>query len=105
MKHKVEHTTVLVMLLLAVVAASLMCFVSGMYNLAQSRGEEDRLQLETAVRKAVVACYAAEGFYPPNLDYLQQRYGVQINEKKYAVIYDVFGTNLMPDITVLERAQ
>ena len=67
--------------------------------------EEDRLQLETAVRKAVVACYAAEGFYPPDLEYLQEQYGIQISNHKYTVVYHGFGANLMPDITVVERTK
>lgn len=50
-----------------------------------------------------MACYAAEGIYPPNLDYLREHYGIQIDETRYMVVYDVFASNLMPDITVLEQ--
>ncbi len=59
--------------------------------------------METALRRAAVACYAAEGIYPPTLDYLKQHYGVQIDENRYAVFYEVFADNLMPDITVLVK--
>ena len=48
-----------------------------------------------------MACYAAEGVYPPNLDYLKEHYGVQVDDARYVVIYSVFADNLMPDITVL----
>ena len=58
---------------------------------------------EDSLRRAVVSCYALEGRYPPNVDYLQQQYGLQINEKKYIVHYEIFAENIMPDITVLER--
>jgi len=60
------------------------------------------MQLELAVRRSAVACYAAEGIYPPTLDYLVEHYGVQI-EDQYIVYYDIFASNLMPDITVLEK--
>ena len=50
-----------------------------------------------------MACYAAEGVYPPDLAYLEEHYGVQINEKHFAVYYDAFASNMMPDITVLEK--
>ena len=50
-----------------------------------------------------VACYAAEGIYPPDLDYLKDHYGVQVDEERYTVFYSVFAENLMPDITVLEN--
>ena len=38
-----------------------------------------------------------------NLAYMQKRYGIQINEKRYMVDYIFIADNLMPDITVLER--
>ena len=59
--------------------------------------------MEEAIRRSAVACYAAEGIYPPNLGYLTEHYGIQIDETKYTVIYEVFAENLMPDITVLEK--
>ena len=58
---------------------------------------------EEALRRGCVACYAAEGAYPPTLEYLQQHYGVQIDSRRYAVHYDIFAENLMPDITILEN--
>ena len=78
-------------------------FLSALGNLKQGYSEEGRQQLEDALRRAAVACYAAEGFYPPTLDYLVQNYGIQINEDRYTVFYEVFAENLMPEITVLEK--
>ena len=49
-----------------------------------------------------MACYAAEGVYPPTLDYLEQHYGIQVDETRYMVSYDIFASNLMPEITVLD---
>ena len=62
---------------------------------------EGRGQLELAIRRAAVSCYASEGIYPPTLDYLTEHYGIQV-EERYIVHYDCFASNLMPDITVLE---
>ena len=83
--------------------AVLLVFLTSLSNLEQGRSEEDKRQLEDALRRASVACYAAEGIYPPNLDYLREHYGIQIDETRYMVVYDVFASNLMPDITVLEQ--
>ena len=92
------------MLLLPVaVAAVLLLFLTGLSNLDRDRSEEGRKQLEEALRRGAVACYAAEGIYPPNVEYLEEHYGVQVDEERYAVFYEVFASNLMPDITVLER--
>lgn len=64
---------------------------------------ESRAQLERSLRRAAVACYSAEGIYPPTLDYLREHYGVQINEDRFYVDYSIFADNIMPDIEVLDQ--
>ena len=66
--------------------------------------KEGLKQLETSVRRSCVACYASEGVYPPNIEYLEDNYGLIIDHSKYTVRYSVFAENLMPDITVLEKS-
>ena len=92
------------LLLPAAVIAVLVCFSTALSTLDSGQGEESRRQLEEALRRGCLACYAAEGIYPPNLDYLEEHYGVQVDETRYAVFYSAFAENLMPDITVLENA-
>lgn len=83
--------------------ALLLWFFFSLQALDRGALEEGREQLETALRRSAVACYAAEGVYPPTLDYLKDHYGVQVDEAQYIVFYEIFASNLMPDITVLER--
>lgn len=83
-------------------AAVMIWFLSSVGNLARDSGEMGRRQLENALRRSAAACYAAEGIYPPTLDYLVEHYGVRI-EDEYIVFYENFASNLMPDITVLEK--
>ena len=89
------------LLLPVIAAAALLCFAAALNSLNDGRAEEDMRQLEEALRRGCVACYSSEGIYPPKLDYLKERYGVQVDETRYTVMYDVFADNLMPDITVL----
>ena len=91
-----------VVLALALAAAVLACFLYALANLSRDQGSEGRAQLENAVRRAAVACYAAEGIYPPDLAYLEEHYGLQVDETRYQVSYEIFASNLMPEITVLE---
>ena len=72
-------------------------------DLASGQDEEAMQELEESLRRSAVACYAAEGVYPPDLAYLEEHYGVQIDEKRFVVYYDAFASNMMPDITVLEK--
>lgn len=84
-------------------AAVLLCFAAALDSLSTGRGEEDMRQLEETLRRSCVACYAAEGTYPPDLAYIQEHYGLQIDEERYTVRYVAIAENLMPDITVLEN--
>ena len=81
----------------------LLVFLSGLSNLHSGQRQEGRQQLENAVRRAAVACYAAEGVYPPDLEYLEKHYGIQVDRERYTVSYEVFASNLMPEVTVLEH--
>ena len=83
--------------------AILSFFLSALSNLSDGREQEDKKQLESALTRAAVACYAVEGAYPPNVQYLEDNYGIQINKTLYTVKYEVIASNLMPDITVLEN--
>lgn len=84
-------------------ALLLIGFLKAVFGLESGQGEKNREQLETAIRRAAVTCYAVEGAYPEDLAYMQKYYGIQYDEKRYTVMYDVFASNLMPDITVLEK--
>lgn len=85
------------------VVVLLVWFFSAVGSLRTNTAEEGRKQLETALRRAAVACYAAEGIYPPDIAYLEEHYGVQVDARRYIVHYEVFAENLMPQITVLQR--
>lgn len=91
------------LLLPAVAAAALLCFATALDSLDSGRAEEDKRHLEETLRRGCVACYATEGSYPPSVEYLQEHYGVQIDEEQYTVRYTAIAENLMPDITVLEN--
>jgi len=88
-------------LLVPVVLVVLLLFMSALSNLQDGRISEGRKQLEDAVRRSAVACYAAEGIYPPDLEYLEEHYGIQVDRERYTVMYEIFASNMMPDVTVL----
>ena len=83
--------------------AAVLWLVTAVSDLASGQDEEAMQQLEESLRRSAVACYAAEGVYPPDPAYLEEHYGVQIDEKRFVVYYDAFASNMMPDITVLEK--
>ena len=85
--------------------AILLCFATALDSLDSGREDESMHQLEEALRRGCVACYAAEGIYPPTLDYLTDHYGIQVDTDRYMVSYTPIASNLMPDITVLRLSE
>ncbi len=85
----------------AIIAAVLL-FSAMFSNLRADASEQTRAQLEKSLRRAAVACYAVQGRYPQSLAELRAHSGVQIDEAHYAVFYEVFAENLLPEITVVE---
>lgn len=78
-------------------------FAVAVSNVKKGNGTEEKKQLEEAIRRSVVTCYATEGVYPLDFAYVKEKYGILVDESRYVVVYDAFAENLMPDITVLER--
>lgn len=74
-----------------------------LFNVQARSRSVQRIRLEEALHRAAAACYAAEGAYPPDVDYLRQHYGICYDEDRFAVIYQPVASNLMPDMTVLEQ--
>ncbi len=58
-------------------------------------------EIEGVIKQYAVACYAQEGAYPKDLRYLEENYGLIIDEDTYYYYYDFFASNLMPDIEVV----
>ena len=65
--------------------------------------EQSAAAVLAAVERSALQCYVVEGVYPPNLAYLEEHYGLQINHEDYIVSYDVFASNLPPEIRVRSR--
>ena len=61
---------------------------------------ESTAAIREAVERSARQCYAVEGIYPPNLQYLQDHYGLQVNTKDFYVRYEAFASNLPPQVIV-----
>ena len=78
-------------------------FWGGFGNVGQSADAEQLRVTEDAIRQAAVTCYAIEGSYPKNLEYLMEHYGIQVDTRKYVVSYEITGSNMLPYIEVVPR--
>ena len=80
-------------------------FLVALNRLDTGNEDQGKQQLEEALRRTAVSCFASEGAYPPSVKYMEERYGLQYDKDKFTVRYEVFASNLMPDIVVLEDAK
>ena len=99
-KHFIRRREVLIALLMLVIFIGAYAGISGLGNV---QDEEQTQFVRDAVRKAALTCYSVEGAYPTDLSYLREQYGLAYDENRYAVTYDAFASNQLPDIFVVER--
>lgn len=89
--------------LFLILAGILFCMIKAANKMGAGQRSESLKQLDNSIRKAVMTCYATEGVYPPSVQYMKDNYGIQIDEDRFTVFYEVQGDNMMPDVTVMER--
>lgn len=78
-------------------------FLGGVQSVGETAFAKRQESLETALARSISQCYAVEGTYPPDLQYLKDHYGLTYDESEFLVDYDFFGSNLVPDVTVLRK--
>lgn len=67
------------------------------YSTKQSQAPEEEKERIMAYS---VQCYATMGAYPPNLEYLEKHFNLVLKRDKYNYFYDVFASNIRPDVVV-----
>lgn len=85
-------------------AAIIMMIFLGLNNTETSLKEDELIRLKDSIMKAAINCYAIEGFYPADIDYLKDNYGLIIDDR-YNVFYEVQASNIMPNISVNRRGK
>jgi len=75
-------------------------FYYGVENIKKANENESYEILSEAIRRSAVQCYAIEGIYPPNIEYLENNYGLVVDHDSYEISYNVFASNIMPEIAV-----
>lgn len=88
-----------ILLFVAVIAA----FVLLVNNITNKNDGRELQIVRDAVKNAALTCYAVEGMYPDDLQYLRDHYNLAYNEERYHVFYEPIASNLMPSIKVAER--
>ena len=65
--------------------------------------KEKAAAIREAVETSARQCYVVEGVYPPDLHYLEENYGLQINTAEFYVVYDIYASNMPPTVKVVAK--
>ncbi len=104
-RYRTKKAWLPALLWLLVFAAAAVFAARGVDKTAEISERDGLRAAETTVRQAAVSCYALEGAYPASYEELKRRSGLALDDAEYVVFYDVFASNLMPEITVLHREE
>ena len=88
---------------IAIFVVLILSFVLLINGITTKNNERELQIVRDAVKNAALTCYAVEGVYPDDLEYLREHYHLSYNEEKYHVFYEPLASNLMPFIKVAER--
>lgn len=78
-------------------------FLQGINAVNETTLSKQKESLETALSRSISQCYAVEGVYPPSLEYIVNHYGLLYDEDIFLIDYEYYGSNLLPEVTVLRR--
>lgn len=90
---------------LIISAILIILFLYGINRFSKNTISYQENTLIMALQKDIAQCYAIEGFYPPNLDYLKDHYGFVYDTDIFYIDYTAFGSNIYPDVTILNKSK
>lgn len=88
---------------IAFTIAVLCAFSFSVSSLSNTAGAEQKRNLEAALRRGIMQCYALEGFYPPSLQYLLDNYPIYYDKEAFYIDYLTIGQNIYPTVSVIVR--
>ena len=97
-----KHSIRLILQLLAFVCM-LVIFAIGFQKTDTTVDEKNLDRVKQAIQKAALECYSTEGFYPEDVSYLKEHYGLYLQEDLYKVRYEYVGSNIMPEPSVYRK--
>lgn len=104
MRNRRRKFNYLLFLSLIMVAVWIMIFLMMSDTLSQRTMADQEASLEHAMDHAITNCYALEGMYPPDLDYMKEHYGLIYDDSAFYVDYRPIASNIRPDYFIIRRS-
>jgi len=104
MKKEIDLRAISVIVLSLLIGFVMVYMVISMVKFSDDTSDTQTKSIVEIIQKAAVQCYALEGEYPPDVEYLRDNYGVIMDTDKYYFYYDAaLGSSIMPDIAVIAK--
>jgi hypothetical protein len=84
-------------LIIAVVGAVIFINIG---NYGSNYSDKRVQEISDSIISSISQCYALEGRYPADLAYLEDHYGLQLDETNYGYHYELFASNIFPIVRV-----
>ncbi len=91
----------IVLIIFAIAIVVFLWIGSGL--VAHHAKEQGAFTLRESILDSAMQCFAIEGCYPANLKYLEDNYGLSVNNEEYSVVYEAFASNVLPSVVVKPR--
>ncbi len=85
-------------------AGVILFFIIAVSRFSGNNAANQKEILTDALNRDIVHCYSVEGIYPPSLEYIEEHYGLAYDHNRFIVDYESIGSNIMPNVTVIERS-
>jgi len=98
-----KRRTLLMIPLFVVMVLLIAGFILSIDLVSSSSIQRQKEELTTTLEKQITDYYAWHGMYPDTIETLKEEYGLTYNEDLFFVDYQIYGKNLRPEVTILER--
>lgn len=88
---------------LSLLAVIILVTIISVKSVQDTRRLENAEIIETGVRRAAMECYATEGFFPEDIDYLIENYHLYTDKEHCIIHYSAISSNIMPEIKVIPK--
>lgn len=99
--HRLKNIQLVIMVMVSLILVYFVIAGIGDYDSKFMDAETDRVK--NLVEQYAIQCYATEGAYPPNVQYLSDHYGLVLDEDKYIYEYEPVAENIKPIIQIFVR--
>ncbi len=101
MEKKARRRLAAVWVIVAIIAVVLI--IPAAVSARKEETQESVRSITETVQERALQCYVIEGAYPSSLSYLEENYGLTLNQEDYLVVYKPVAENLPPDVRVIDR--